>query len=208
MNNPSGRSRLICPADRRHRQCVSSRLAASGVIRDENSGTNLAPAALADAQEEDGARDGRGDALPPRNADRTKPVVRDGGGRGALYRPATIRQSNLVEGGKPRDVEFEVYRDADARPALWRPNVDEESRLHSCGGEHTRARHWSEHRDLQCGECDPASATSVQRPGPDCDGVGNQSWRIRLARQNGIFCAKLPGLSTTEPGLRANGGFP
>src|SRR5262245_27120394 len=105
MNNWSGRSRLICPAERRQRQCVSSRLAASGVIRDDNSGTNLAPAALADAQEEDGARDGRGDALPPRNADRTKPGVRDGCGRSALHRPAAIRQSNMVKGGESRDVE-------------------------------------------------------------------------------------------------------
>src|SRR5262249_60769289 len=153
----------------------------------------LASAVLSDPAEKIAARDGRGDALPSGDADRAEPGVRDGGGRGALRRPAAIRQSNLVEGGKPRDVEFEVYRDADARPALWRPNVDEESRLYSCGSEHTRARHWSQHRDLQGGECDPASATSVQRPGPDWDGVGKKSWRVRLARQTGHFTAKLSG---------------
>src|SRR5262249_29214300 len=145
----------------------------------------LAPTAFAVAQGKIRARDGRGDALPSRNADRAELGVRDGGGRGALRRPSAIRQSNMAKGGKPRDVEFEVYRDADSRPALWRPNVDEEFRLYSCGGERPRARHWSEHRDLQCGELDSASATSVQGPGPDCDGVGNQSWRIRLARQIG-----------------------
>src|SRR5215813_455311 len=164
----------------------------------------LASAVLSAPPEKIAARDGRGDALPSRDANRAEPNIWDGDGRSALRRPAAIRQSNLAEGGEPRDVEFEVYRDADSRPALWRPNVDEEFRLYSCGGEHTRARHWGEHRDLQCGECDPASATSVQGPGPDCDGVGNQSWRIRLARQIGIFRAELPGLSTTEPGLRAH----
>src|SRR5262245_44468808 len=86
-------------------QCDASRPSASGVNGDEYYPTTIQLAALPDAQGKVGARDGRGDALPPRNADRAEPGVRDGGGRSALCRQAAIRQSNMVEGGEPGDVE-------------------------------------------------------------------------------------------------------
>src|SRR5215470_11699334 len=109
------RSRLLCPADWRHRQGAANRLAISEAARDEQIFAisfpvciaTLAPAAFAVAPGKTRARDGRRDALPSRDADRAEPGVRDGGGRGALCRPATIRQSNMVEGGESRNVEFE-----------------------------------------------------------------------------------------------------
>src|SRR6266511_45408 len=109
----------------------------------------LAPTAFAAAPGKIRARDGGGDALPSRNADRAEPGVRDGGGRSALCRPATIRQSNLAEGGEPRDVEFEVYRDADSGPALRRANVGEESRLHFACRADPGVGHRLDHHHLQ-----------------------------------------------------------
>src|SRR5215475_2675100 len=67
----------------------------------------LAPDAFIAAPEKTRTRDGRGDALPSRNADRAEPVVRDGGGRSASRRAAPVRQSDLAEGGESRNVEFE-----------------------------------------------------------------------------------------------------
>src|SRR5215470_14741527 len=132
-------------------------LAESEAARDEQtfaisfaiSFATLAPAAFAVPPGKIRARDGRGDALPSRDADRAEPGVRDGGGRGALRRPAAIRQSNLAEGGKSRDVESEVYRDADSGPALRRANVTEESRLHIACRADTGIGHRRDHYNLQ-----------------------------------------------------------
>src|SRR5215470_8636803 len=66
---------------------------------------NLAPAAFAVAPGKIRARDGRGDALPSRIADRAEPGLGDGRGRGALCSPAAIRESNLARGSESRDVE-------------------------------------------------------------------------------------------------------
>src|SRR5215510_14975351 len=104
-----------------------------------------APAALVGAQGKIRARDGRGDALPSRDADRAEPGVRDGDGGGALRRPATIRQSNLAQGGESRDVESKFDRNVVSGLALWRANVTEESRLHRLGGAHARPGYWREH---------------------------------------------------------------
>src|SRR5262245_19994444 len=144
-------------------QCDAIRPAASGVTCDEYYPTTIQLAALPDPQGKVGARDGRGDALPARNADRAEPVVRDGGGRGALCRPAAIRQSNLVKGGEPRDVEFEFYRDADSGPALRRANVDEEPRLRLRRRADAGARHRREHGYFQCGQFRFAQAASLSR---------------------------------------------
>src|SRR5262245_29285327 len=144
-------------------QCDASRPEASGVTCDEYYPTTIQLAALPDPQGKVGARDGRGDALPSRNADGAEPVVRDGGGRGALRRATTIRQSNLAEGGEPRDVEFEVYRNVNSRSAPRRANVGEESRLHCCGGSDAGARHRREHGYFQCGQFRFAQAASLSR---------------------------------------------
>src|SRR5215510_1585033 len=162
---------------------------------------NLAPAAFADAQGKVGARDGRGDALPSRDADRAEPGVRDGGGRGALRRPATIRQSNLAEGGEPRDVEFEVYRDADSGLALRRANVDEKSWIHFTCRADAGVAHRLDHHYLQRGPehfdgpvplygCEPHS----RHP--------NSGYEQQPSKQARSTDAGVPRLPGTEPRVR------
>src|SRR5262245_1589837 len=166
-----GRSRHLCPADRRHRQGAASRLAGSEAACDEQSFATsfaisfatMAPAALSDAQGKAGARDGRGDALPSRNAGRAEPGDRDGAGGGASGRATTIWQSNLAEGGEPRDVEFEVYRDADSGPALRRTNVAEAAGLYFDCRADAGAGHRGEYGDFQRGQRRAARTAALPR---------------------------------------------